>query len=232
MAEIEHFLPLNDSSHSKFASVSSLLIALWPAAAQEAGISFSFSRSLSRARACSSLLARSLAFSLTLARTHTGAPAEVHSIGHAVAAGMVSNEALGYYLGKTALFFDKCGLAATAARPLEGNAHPPTLPRVRFRQHRRNEMAHYAADCWDAEVRTSAYGWIEVVGHADRASYDLEMHSKATGMYPPPHMTRMYPPPHMTRMYPPSRMTCMYPPPYTTDSVVLLLDRNTAGRLV
>jgi len=106
---------------------------------------------------------------------------------------MVSNEALGYYLGKTALFFDKCGLAATASRPLQGNAPTPNLPRVRFRQHRRNEMAHYAADCWDAEVRTSAYGWIEVVGHADRASYDLEMHSKATGMYPPPHVTCMYP---------------------------------------
>eukprot|EP00802_Teleaulax_amphioxeia_P011969 Tamp_12007.p1 GENE.Tamp_12007~~Tamp_12007.p1 ORF type:complete len:384 (+),score=26.99 Tamp_12007:395-1546(+) len=56
------------------------------------------------------------------------------------------------------------------------------LPRVRFRQHRANEMAHYAADCWDAEVRTSAYGWIEVVGHADRASFDLDMHSKATGI--------------------------------------------------
>jgi glycyl-tRNA synthetase len=26
-----------------------------------------------------------------------------------------------------------------------------------------NEMAHYAADCWDAEIETS-YGWIECVG--------------------------------------------------------------------
>jgi glycyl-tRNA synthetase (class II) len=26
-----------------------------------------------------------------------------------------------------------------------------------------NEMAHYAKDCWDAEVLTS-YGWIECVG--------------------------------------------------------------------
>jgi len=43
--------------------------------------------------------------------------------------------------------------------------------RVRFRQHRSTEMAHYAADCWDAEVRTSAYGWIEVVGHADRGGF-------------------------------------------------------------
>jgi glycyl-tRNA synthetase len=43
-------------------------------------------------------------------------------------------------------------------------------------------MAHYAADCWDAEVRTSAHGWVEVVGHADRACYDLECHSNATGI--------------------------------------------------
>ena len=33
---------------------------------------------------------------------------------------------------------------------------------------------------WDAEILTS-YGWIECVGHADRAAYDLEVHSKATG---------------------------------------------------
>ena len=27
----------------------------------------------------------------------------------------------------------------------------------------KNEMAHYACDCWDAEIETS-YGWIECVG--------------------------------------------------------------------
>jgi len=37
-------------------------------------------------------------------------------------------------------------------------------------------MAHYATDCWDAEIKSS-YGWIECVGHADRACYDLEVHS-------------------------------------------------------
>lgn len=40
-------------------------------------------------------------------------------------------------------------------------------------------MAHYAADCWDAEVETS-YGWIEIAGHADRSCYDLSRHSKRT----------------------------------------------------
>lgn len=37
-------------------------------------------------------------------------------------------------------------------------------------------MAHYASDCWDAEIETS-YGWIECVGIADRSCYDLERHS-------------------------------------------------------
>ena len=39
------------------------------------------------------------------------------------------------------------------------------------------EMAHYAADCWDAEIHMS-YGWIECVGHADRAAYDLRVHTE------------------------------------------------------
>lgn len=40
-------------------------------------------------------------------------------------------------------------------------------------------MAHYAQDCWDAEVETS-YGWIEVAGHADRSCYDLTKHAEKT----------------------------------------------------
>lgn len=43
-----------------------------------------------------------------------------------------------------------------------------------------NEMAHYAADCWDAELLTS-YGWVECVGCADRSAYDLSVHAKKTG---------------------------------------------------
>eukprot|EP00415_Alexandrium_ostenfeldii_P001513 UN1513 len=39
-------------------------------------------------------------------------------------------------------------------------------------------MAHYACDCWDAEIYTS-YGWLESVGIADRSAFDLNAHSKA-----------------------------------------------------
>ena len=42
-------------------------------------------------------------------------------------------------------------------------------------------MAHYAADCWDAELFTS-FGWIECVGCADRSAYDLTKHSEASGV--------------------------------------------------
>ncbi len=52
--------------------------------------------------------------------------------------------------------------------------------RLRFRQHEQDEMAHYAMDCWDAEIEGS-YGWIECVGIAHRGCYDLESHEKATG---------------------------------------------------
>ncbi|KAJ1846718.1 Glycine--tRNA ligase 1, mitochondrial [Coemansia sp. RSA 2708] len=40
-------------------------------------------------------------------------------------------------------------------------------------------MAHYACDCWDAEIYTT-YGWIECVGCADRSAYDLRVHSAST----------------------------------------------------
>jgi hypothetical protein len=38
-----------------------------------------------------------------------------------------------------------------------------------------------AQDCWDAEVETT-YGWVECVGLADRSAFDLDAHTKATGV--------------------------------------------------
>ena len=52
--------------------------------------------------------------------------------------------------------------------------------RIRFRQHEQDEMAHYAVDCWDAEIEGS-YGWVECVGIAHRGCYDLQSHEEATG---------------------------------------------------
>jgi glycyl-tRNA synthetase len=87
------------------------------------------------------------------------------SIGKAVADGTVDNETLGYFLARIHLFLKKIGVDQS---------------KIRFRQHMANEMAHYAADCWDAELLTS-YGWIECVGCADRSAYDLTVHAKKTG---------------------------------------------------
>jgi len=87
------------------------------------------------------------------------------SIGKAVADGIVDNETLGYFLARIQLFLKKIGVDQS---------------KVRFRQHMKNEMAHYAADCWDAELFTS-YGWVECVGCADRSAYDLTVHAKKTG---------------------------------------------------
>jgi glycyl-tRNA synthetase len=53
--------------------------------------------------------------------------------------------------------------------------------RLRFRQHLTDERAHYAADCWDAEVYSGRFGWVEIVGIADRTNYDLRSHAAHSG---------------------------------------------------
>ncbi|KAK4196737.1 putative glycyl-tRNA synthetase [Triangularia verruculosa] len=87
------------------------------------------------------------------------------TIGQAVKDGVVDNETLGYFLARVLLFLKKIGIDER---------------KIRFRQHMDNEMAHYACDCWDAELHTSA-GWVECVGCADRSAYDLSVHAKKTG---------------------------------------------------
>lgn len=82
----------------------------------------------------------------------------------AVKSNIINNETLAYYIYKTQKFLLDIGIKKEY---------------LRFRQHLDNEMAHYATDCWDAEILTS-YGWIECVGIADRACYDLNAHAKAT----------------------------------------------------
>jgi glycyl-tRNA synthetase len=87
------------------------------------------------------------------------------SVGKAVKDGLVDNETLGYFLARIHLFLKKIGIDQS---------------KIRFRQHMANEMAHYACDCWDAELLTSG-GWVECVGCADRSAYDLSVHAKKTG---------------------------------------------------
>ena len=86
------------------------------------------------------------------------------SVGDAVEKGIIANQTLGYFVARTQLFLEKIGI------------NPAKL---RFRQHLQHEMAHYAEDCWDAEIE-STYGWVECVGLADRSAYDLKAHSVAS----------------------------------------------------
>ncbi|WP_296861587.1 glycine--tRNA ligase [uncultured Methanobrevibacter sp.] len=77
--------------------------------------------------------------------------------------GIVANEMLIYQLYLARKFLNEIGIPNEA---------------LRFRQHLAGEMAHYALDCWDVEVNTDKYGWVEIIGIADRGDYDLSSHSK------------------------------------------------------
>jgi glycyl-tRNA synthetase len=75
---------------------------------------------------------------------------------------VIVNEVLAYFMWLTYRFALDVGLDPA---------------RMRFRQHEKTEMAHYASDCWDLEAELG-YGWVELVGVADRGCYDLSAHIK------------------------------------------------------
>jgi len=63
--------------------------------------------------------------------------------------------------------------------------------KIRIRQHNPKELAHYADDAWDLEIKTDRFGWFEIAGIHDRTDYDLKRHSefskqkmKVQGEYP------------------------------------------------
>jgi glycyl-tRNA synthetase len=90
---------------------------------------------------------------------NTGEPVDL-TLGEAVEKGVIKKKVLGYFMALTQKFLVDVGVDPA---------------RLRFRQHLEDEMAHYAADCWDAESKLD-YGWVEIVGIADRTCYDLQGH--------------------------------------------------------
>ena len=84
----------------------------------------------------------------------------------AVERGIIANEYVAYYLALTHDLLVRIGVAPE---------------RLRFRQHLPDELAHYAEDCWDAEVFSERFGWVETVGIADRTDYDLRAHERQSG---------------------------------------------------
>ena len=87
------------------------------------------------------------------------------TVKEAVEKGVIANRVLAYFV-------------YTTKQLLVGMGIDPA--RLRFREHEKDEMAHYAADCWDAEVLLS-YGWTEIVGIADRGCWDLSRHAQFSG---------------------------------------------------
>jgi glycyl-tRNA synthetase len=93
------------------------------------------------------------------------------TVEEAVDEGLV-NEWVAYYLGVGKQWYESIGV---------------DMDRFRFRQHLSGELAHYAADCWDAESEVSGVSesesngggdWIEITGYAYRSDYDLRKHDE------------------------------------------------------
>jgi glycyl-tRNA synthetase len=94
-----------------------------------------------------------------------GEPVEI-TMREAVDRGIIANEYVAYYVALTHDLLVTIGIKPT---------------RLRFRQHLPDERAHYATDCWDAEVFSQRFGWVETVGIADRTDYDLNAHARQSG---------------------------------------------------
>ena len=88
------------------------------------------------------------------------------SMREAVDKGVIANEYVAYYVALTHELMITIGIKPE---------------RLRFRQHLPDELAHYANDCWDAEIFSPRFGWVETVGIADRTDYDLNAHAKQSG---------------------------------------------------
>ncbi|MCA1915451.1 glycine--tRNA ligase [Methanospirillum hungatei] len=95
-----------------------------------------------------------------------GLEAKTYTMKEAVAAGVIANEYVAYYLALTHELLVTIGVMPS---------------RLRFRQHLPDERAHYAEDCWDAEIFSERFGWVETVGIADRTDYDLKAHAEQSG---------------------------------------------------
>ncbi|MGC9435207.1 MAG: glycine--tRNA ligase [Methanomicrobiales archaeon] len=99
-------------------------------------------------------------------RQESGGEPDHLSMREAVDRGVVANEYVAYYLALTHEI-----LCAIGVDP----------DKLRFRQHLPDERAHYAADCWDAEIWSDRFRWVETVGIADRTDYDLRAHARESG---------------------------------------------------
>jgi glycyl-tRNA synthetase len=103
---------------------------------------------------------------LGITQQEKGQPPVICTMGEAVAEGVIANEYVAYYVALTHEMLVSIGVDPG---------------KVRFRQHLPDERAHYAEDCWDAEIFSERFGWVETVGIADRTDYDLRAHERQSG---------------------------------------------------
>ena len=83
------------------------------------------------------------------------------TVREAIEDGIIESDWVAFYLGLSMAFYERIGI---------------DMDRFRYRQHLPGELAHYAADCWDAEAEVDG-DWIEVTGFAYRGDYDLQKHT-------------------------------------------------------
>ncbi len=53
---------------------------------------------------------------------------------------------------------------------------------IRWRQHAKNELAHYAKEAWDIEFNSPFGGWKELAGVHNRGDWDLSRHQEYSGV--------------------------------------------------
>ena len=101
-----------------------------------------------------------------IAQQEKDEPAVVRTMRQAVDEGIIANEYVAYYVAMTHDILTTVGF---------------NPEKIRVRQHMPDERAHYATDCWDAEAFSDRFGWVEIVGIADRTNYDLKAHAAVSG---------------------------------------------------
>lgn len=78
--------------------------------------------------------------------------------------GIIKNKIIAHYISKINTFCLNIGLKRD---------------KIRFRQHKDNELSHYSTECWDLETLIFD-SWLECIGCADRGCYDLRAHNITT----------------------------------------------------
>lgn len=93
-------------------------------------------------------------------------PAARMTFAAALEKGLFKSRWHAYWLAQALLFYQSVGVKPE---------------HLRVRQHVKDELSHYSSETWDVEYDFPGFGFKEVVGLANRGSFDLTQHSKFSG---------------------------------------------------